>query len=862
MSQASGIDADRPQCRGSRPWGKLGEHGHTHPLADHCMDVAVTFQALLNVPGIARSLLPADPVQRERLTVVAFLHDFGKCNRGFQAKADPSAKDTAGHVLEGVALLWDLGKLWPPGWEALLTDIAGWFNDGDQAEQMLLASLSHHGRPVSDNDFKDSEAVRRKAREWWTASGGYDPLAALDALAATVREAFPLAFRGEAAPIDATPALQQRFAGLVMLADWIGSDTQFFPYRQSPEEDRLALARAAAQRALQSIGLIPPARREPRPFEATFPFRPTPLQAALAWEIAPIDDTRLLLAESDTGSGKTEAALAWFFRLYAEGRVDGLYFALPTRVAARELYARVLQAIEAAFEPDDRPGPVLLAAPGYVKVDGQSVSHALADPEGTLWDDTEADRQRERLWSAERPKRFLAAPVAVGTIDQALLSVLQVKHSLLRSVCLDRHLLVVDEVHASDPYMREALKALLKGHLARGGWALLLSATLGESAAAEFFGGPPQPLADAMQRPYPLLSSRTEVWPMPASRTRSIEVTCSPSLTDDAALLPGLIAALEAGARVLVVCNTVARANALFRLVEATFEREHPELLPALFHIDGVRCPHHSRFARADRERLDAAVTAQLGKGSPDGPRLLIGTQTLEQSLDIDADWLITDLAPMDVLIQRFGRLHRHDRARRPQGFTEPRVLLRIPERKLEDYLKQDGTLRGPAGIGPVYADGGVLELTLQSLQTAPRVELPDQARERVERTTHPDCLAQLGDPWPGHRVLIEGKELSEIRQALRSLLDDKPFGDLHYPDKHERILTRLGRPTFDLALAAPLQSPFGTTIDRVSIPAHWLGGADVPEQVQARPMTLGFSFSIGETAIRYTSCGLEKDDA
>ena len=848
------------QYQRTTPWGKYcHQSGVRHPLADHCLDVATTFRALLDTPGIARSLPPLDLVQRERLTVIAFLHDFGKCNRGFQAKADPAAKEAAGHVLEGVALLWNLGELWPSGWEALLADIAGWFKDDEQALQMLLASLSHHGRPVSESDYGRNEAVKRKAREWWTASGGYDPLAALDALAATVREAFPQAFQGEAAPIDATPALQQRFAGLVMLADWIGSDTQFFPYRQSPEEDRLALARAAAQRAIKRIGLMPPARREPRPFEATFAFRPTPLQAALTGEITPSDDTRLLLAESDTGSGKTEAALAWFFRLYAEARVDGLYFALPTRVAARELYGRVLQAIEAAFESDERPGPVLLAAPGYVKVDG--ASPALAAPEGTLWDDSAADQRRERLWSAERPKRFLAAPIAVGTIDQALLSVLQVKHGLLRSVCLDRHLLVVDEVHASDPYMREALKALLQGHLARGGWALLLSATLGESAAAEFFGRPRQLLAEAIQRPYPLLSSLTGTWPMPASRMRSIAVTCSPSLTDDAALLPELITALQKGARVLIICNTVARANALFRLVEATLEREHPALLAALFQLDGLRCPHHGRFARADRERLDAAVTAQLGKGSADGPRLLIGTQTLEQSLDIDADWLITDLAPMDVLIQRFGRLHRHDRAHRPVGFAQPHVLLRIPERELDTYLSEDGALRGPAGLGSVYADGRVLALTLRSLQAAPRVELPEQARSRIEYATHPESFATLPAVWTAHGQMIEGKELGEIRQALRSVLTNAPFGELHYPDKAERIVTRLGRPTFDIPLTHPMTSPFGASIDRVAIPAHWLRAESVPDAVDAESTAEGFRISIGETHLCYTRFGLEKDD-
>ncbi len=841
-------------------WGKFRSRESWHPLTDHCLDVAVVFRALLDLPKVAR-LGRLSRFQSERLALVAFLHDFGKCNRGFQAKADPAAQSTAGHVLEALALLWELHDRWPPGWASLIAEIASWFKDDEQAMQMLLASISHHGRPVSENDYRVS-GVDREASKWWSAAHRYDPLAALDALAAAARTMFPEAFEAGVDPIDATPELQQRFAGLVMLADWIGSDTQFFPYRQSAEEDRLALARGAAQHALRRIGLLAPSLRQPKPFNDVFSFQPTPLQAALASAIVPGDDTRLLIAESDTGSGKTEAALAWFFRLYADRAIDGLYFALPTRVAARELYARVLKAVKAAFDEEHRPDPVLLAAPGYVQVDGQSVPPLLANPEGTLWDDNAQDRQRERLWSAERPKRFLAAPIAVGTIDQALLSVLQVKHSLLRSVCLDRHLLVVDEVHASDPYMREVLKALLQGHLARGGWALLLSATLGESAAAAYFGREPAPLQEAIQRPYPLLSAKGMSWAMPSARDRGIDVERSPTLTDDAALVPGLVTALQQGARVLVVCNTVARANALFRRIEATLERDHPALLTALFQESSVRCPHHGRFARADRERLDAAVTAQLGQGSPEGPKLLIGTQTLEQSLDIDADWLVTDLAPMDVLIQRLGRLHRHARARRPEGFLQPRVLLRILERELDTYLTSDGALRGPAGLGSVYADGRVLALTLHSLQAEPRIELPAQARERIEHTTHPACLAALPDPWPSHGAMIEGKELGEIRQALRSVLDERPFGELHYPDKSERILTRLGRPTFEIPLAAPVRSPFGASIDRVAIPAHWLEGATPPEMLQTRVTTDGFAFDIGTVTFRYSRFGLEKDDA
>lgn len=846
---------------GSAPWGKCSSAGKKHPLVDHCVDVAIVFQALIEASRTDLGLMPKEPRLLRRLAVIAFLHDFGKCNRGFQAKSEPHARDTAGHVLEALAVLMDQQDRWRPAWADLMKDVCGWFATEEQAFQMLVASISHHGRPVSLDDYHAS-SVERSSAKWWAAANGYDPMEALDELAEAARRYFPGAFEVGGPVIDATPALQQRFAGLVMLADWVGSDTQFFPYRQAISEDRFAFAANEALRALRAIGLSMPESRHSKSFELVFPFTPTPLQSALAERIAPDADNRLLLAESDTGSGKTEAALAWFFRLYADCCVDGLYFALPTRVAAREIYDRVLRAIATAFEADHRPGPVLLAAPGYVKVDGHVAAPLLANPTGTLWDDNARDRRRERLWSAERPKRFLAAPVAVGTIDQALLSVLQVKHSLLRSVCLDRHLLVVDEVHASDPYMREVLQALLRGHLARGGWALLLSATLGESAASTYFERPVVPLHQALQRPYPLLSASKHAWPMPSMRNRSIEVELSPTLTSDEALIPRLIDALQKSARILVVCNTVARANTLFQGIEHVLNQGHPELLPALFALDGARCPHHGRFAREDRELMDVAVTKRLGKGSPDGPCMLIGTQTLEQSLDIDADWLVTDLAPMDVLIQRLGRLHRHERSQRPFGFEIPRVLIRTPEQELTAYLMKDGTLRGPAGLGSVYADGRVLALTWQALRKNSDLHLPQQARDLIERTTHPECFAELPEPWLSHGHFIEGKELGEVRQALRSVLDDQPFGELHYADKSERILTRLGSPTYDLPLARAIRSPFGALIERVSIPARWLHDKDLPDSIHADEINEGFRFSAGETSFRYTRIGLEKDDA
>jgi CRISPR-associated endonuclease/helicase Cas3 len=347
---------------------------------------------------------------------------------------------------------------------------------------------------------------------------------------------------------------------------------------------------------------------------------------------------------------------------------------------------------------------------------------------------------------------------------------------------------------------------------------------------------------------------------MPPARERTVSVEIAPVLIDDEALIPRLIAALEAGARVLVVCNTVGRANSLFRTVESAIAKGRPQLLPALFAVNGVACPHHGRFAREDRELLDAAVTAQLGKASPKGAKLLIGTQTLEQCLDIDADWLITDLAPMDVLIQRLGRLHRHDR-RRPMDFERPRALVRVPAKALAEYLGKDGELHGPAGLGKVYPDGQVLAATWALLAAHPEIRLPQQARELIERTTHMEALEALSEVWRQHRDWLYGKQLADIVQAMRSLLEPQPFGELHYPDKHEQVLTRLGDPTYDIPLAEPLVSPFGATIRRLAIPARWLEGSAIPDTLHAVTIEGGFRFTIGNQSFRYTRFGLEKDN-
>lgn len=869
--------ASMPTLADDACWGKVKinlENGTVAawlPLASHCLDVATVFRHLLDLPLVRRRLEAATGEflsgrQCDRLAVFTFLHDLGKCNSGFQAKKDPKAREVAGHVLEVLGLF--TSERLPEAFRRLLSEMADWFTDGqNQVDALLLASISHHGRPVSASDLNGQAGDPAR---WWRPNRELDPMCGVEELVAAVRLAFPYAF--EAAPqINATAAFQHRFAGLVMLADWIGSDTRCFPYLASPDEDRAEIAARGARVALARIGLVTESWRRALAdraldFQSLFGRPPYPLQRALAERMPLDDDSRLLLIESETGSGKTEAALAWFYRLFADGRVDSLYFALPTRVAARELYGRIGASIRQVFpDPDNRPSPVLLAVPGYVRADGEPAT--LPNPTGLLWPDRPGDALTETAWAAEHPKRFLAAPVAVGTIDQALLSALQVKHAHLRSVCLDRALLVVDEVHASDPYMREILAHLLDGHTQRGGYAVLLSATLGEAGRERLLHTPRASLEDAIARPYPLISTRQTEIPQPdTGREKTIHIEFIEALEAIEDLRDQLVAALSQGSRILVVCNTVARANALVRAIEADLrvKREH------LFGLNGVTCPHHGRFARADREVLDAEISRRLGPASPPGALLAIGTQTLEQSLDIDADWLISDPCPMDVFLQRLGRLHRHWRVDRPVAFASPRATMLIPtEGDFSCHLTgRDGEGRGPAGIGAVYPDLRILQCTLDALRGQPDLVIPRDNRGLVEVSTHPDALARLtGAAWDRHARYLTGCLLAEIRQAELGRLEALPFGDCHYPDRNDaRITTRLGAGSYSLRLPESMNSPFGQTIEELAIPAHLLPGENLlAELIQARDLAAtpdGFRFALAGRAYRYTRFGLEKDDA
>lgn len=617
------------------------------------------------------------------------------------------------------------------------------------------------------------------------------------------------------------------FCGLVTLADWIGSDRDAFPFVADFRVDYNKLAQDRAAKRLREIGLVSGGLTpRDRPGWALISDHPHPRPAQEAIGRLPTQE-RLILLEAETGSGKTEAALWRFATLVAAGEVEALYFAVPTRAAARQLHGRVNEALKRMFDPAPE---AVLAIPGQVMA-GEAKGTRLPDF-GMIWDDSE---ERPSRWAAEHSARYLAAQVAVGTVDQVALGGLQVKYAHLRGTALSRALLVIDEVHASDAYMTEVQTAMVRSHLALGGHVMLMSATLGAAARRRWFDHPRADLASDAALPYPAIWTLDRVQPVTADAgaSKTLRVDAFAGWTGkDAAELASRAA--RQGARVLVVRNTVERAQATYSACLA----EAPEYLLT---VSGRPTLHHSRFATEDRARLDAAVEAAIGKSSPMGGRIVIGTQTLEQSLDLCADILITDLCPMDVLLQRVGRLHRHKRPR-PPGYEAARVVVLRPPGGLDPLIHRSENGLGASQHGPslngIYVDVPGLAATLAEIEARPVWQIPAMNRALVEAATHPEALDRIAEAhgWQGYRQKINGKRLAEAKTADLAILDrTEPLGA--FPDD-EKLRTRLGEDGVVLRLAPGTVGVFGLPITRIALPAFWSQGLTGEEavEVQAGP--------------------------
>ena len=871
-----------------RFWGKSDRQnpGRIHLLEHHLADVGACFEMLLRQPLIRQRLAHAagwndiDETTSARLCVFAALHDIGKVNVGFQTQIwrrgdwpeGQQPPNRAGHTVDLSPVLTNNDRA-TAEW---FFDALGWWwdvaetwddCDGETVCALLVATLSHHGRPLQ------LDGGRSENQRLWRPYGELDPQEQVARIGRLVREWFPAAFVASGSALPSTPAFQHHFLGLCNLADWIGSNELWFPYVAEPSDNYIDLARECAHQAVDSIGLDLATQRQKAAHAGAldlgdlFPHIAEPNAIQRVAYGAPLDE-RLVIIESETGSGKTEAALWRFSKMYEAGLVDGLYFALPTRAAAKQIFDRVHRFVVNMFPADGRPEPVL-AVPGYLR-SGDVHGQRLHDYE-VWWDDHAADGRR---WAAESPKRYLTAQIAVGTVDQVMLGSLKVKNAHMRAAGLARNLLVVDEVHASDAYMSEVLAAVLDAHLNAGGHALLMSATLGSTARHRWLRRPTDAaptLAEAIDAPYPAVSTSSQMTDAGENdRRKDVSIGAERAMGDFDAVAARALEAARSGAKVLVVRNTV---NYAIRTQEALSEAAGTDVAGLLFSVRSVLTLHHGRFAAVDRELLDAEIERCLGRNErPASGLVVVGTQTLEQSLDIDADLLITDLCPADVLLQRIGRLHRHHQndGTRPDDYAEPRCIALTPGDDLSPLLSAGQNANGLGPHGGVYRNLHILEATRRLVGQHPRWHIPEMNRELVEMATHPDVLEriteELGEEWKEHSISTAGGHIADVQTARGHVIRrDKSFftdnRDVLFPSDEDRIRTRLGEDRVEITLEPAAVSPFDASraIDRLVLSTRWLPGVEPSGPVEPGPGDGRFEFSVGDRRFHYDRLGLRR---
>jgi CRISPR-associated endonuclease/helicase Cas3 len=270
---------------------------------------------------------------------------------------------------------------------------------------------------------------------------------------------------------------------------------------------------------------------------------------------------------------------------------------------------------------------------------------------------------------------------------------------------------------------------------------------------------------------------------------------------------------------------------------------------------------HHGRFAAEDRKLLDAAVEERFGKHTPQGSSLVVTTQTLEQSLDVDADLLITDLAPIDVLLQRIGRLHRHDRSDRPAGFERACcVVLLLASDDLTPLLQ-----RARHGIGKdrAYDNVPAVEAARRLVADGPTWSIPADNRRLVEEGTHEERLRQMAEnlspEWLRYWQHYAGSQGAARVHAKDGSIDfGKSFAEIAWPESGERLATRLGARDLLLPLDGPLASPFDATLLHLKIPA-WMAPKAMPEGDPIIAVEVDGRLRLGDAVYRYDRFGLQR---
>jgi len=793
-------------------WAKTGRDGdpHYHPLLYHMFDVAAVATFMWELLSEDHRKRIGYALGNEARAIALFLaggHDIGKACPGFQKRVKELSE---------------------------LTDLQVSVNDQNKPHGFISACVlnrffttvlgqiagGHHGIFPRSSDLRMGRDTLGN-NEWEATRNGL-----LQELAKALNIDISNDARYKPDIID--PLTVPLLAGLISVADWIGSNQDFFPClnepRQPPEPVDAKYFEAAndrAEKALHELGWLPEVIfSEEAPFTHVFSgFMPNSLQISVEDIAIKQVSPYLMIIEAPTGQGKTEAALYAADLALCRGFARGIYIAMPTQATSNAMFKRVLddylkhRGHQGKLNLQLVHGNALLAGMGKVR-EGEISDFKTSNIDTG---DKNADTEAQSWFTAK--KRPLLSPFGVGTIDQSLLSVLQTRHWFVRLFSLAGKVVIFDEVHAYDAYMSTILERLLHWLAEIDCTVILLSATLPEAkrkALIYAYSGqnssenkcyPRITLAQARHH----INQETNELPVckevPAEDSRCIYLNIS---QNDPEILAGeLIQKLEHGGCAAVICDTVDRSIKVFQYLQANMNETECLLF-------------HARTLQAWRRKREDEVLRKFGKGNkqpdgsytnPDRPfrAVLVATQVIEQSLDLDFDLMISEIAPVDLLLQRAGRLHRHSRTR-PEGLETAQFTILC-----------DGNREGapPESFGEniehIY-DRYILLRTWLAIREKAKIEVPVETEELIEKvygtdeaTCESDWIEALAkaksdmehereeSQKAASRLLIcpPGNPEDIIKQFNYQLIDDDD------PEVHKtiRAATREGDPSITLVM-------------------------------------------------------------
>lgn len=752
-----------------RLWGKSSPY---HPLICHMLDVGCMMEALLkesvfsHVSTKLSALFNID--QKEIIDLIVFLtseHDIGKCHPLFLQKqmdlpivqeldADQKLQpgDTRGYRHEEFALLWNCN---------LLKDKFRWGMSPARLLGQIMAAHHQHPKGTDAHDCIDKT-------EWW--NGLQERLTEI--LSETLDP--PLVASDSCKHHDVAGTL---LLSLVILSDWIASNTDFFPPVNQIDNlsEYLERSRDLARKAIEQLGFGHSVLFEDitKDFCSIWPGIPRAnlrqLQASCeslvnSEELPP----GLLIIEAPMGEGKTEAALYVALQWMRAAGLDGVYIALPTAATSNQMFGRVKKLLnDLNYTSSIR----LLHSMAWLLDEATPTQEPVLSDDNSVLKKGKTDSEIAADWF--RPvKRGLLTPWAVGTVDQAMMAALNVRYGVLRWAGLSGKVLILDEIHAYDAYMITIIERLLNWCGILDIPVILLSATLPSEMRQRLISAYSKVSfkQDYNQEAlaYPLLThldiqGKLNYFKVPGVHVnRKVTIAVHPLLEKWESVAGEAIRMVENGGCLCIIVNTVKDAQVLYQEVK--------RLAPSEIDLKLF----HARYKAGRRNKIEEECLRCYDKRSLNPKELnlrpkksiLIATQVVEQSLDLDFDVMISAIAPIDLLFQRLGRLHRHEGRIRSEGLCDPTLHILVPEEQ--------------AGFGPtgkVYKPW-ILHQTMAALNGRNSLSIPGDIRELIEfvyTTPEPEKIHPHYQDWEQMIEALE-KEQEEAKIYLIPPPDSRRF--------------------------------------------------------------------------------------